>query len=98
MNGNNHPPATDRIGVLIGKLLKVPFNLYYVKGKDLILTDFLSQIQANRRDPTKLIPISFMDSMCAHKPSHQPFAKGYDWRQGVGLAEQLYPVTNRSHV
>ena len=48
MTRNKHPPATEYIGILIGKLLDIPFNLYYVKGKDLILTDFLSQIRANR--------------------------------------------------
>ena len=40
MNGNKNPPTTPHIGVLIGKLLKHTFNLYYVKGKDLILTVF----------------------------------------------------------
>ena len=99
MTGSNkHPPATDRIGLLIDKLLDIPFNLYYVKGKDLILTDFLSRIRANRRNPKKLIPISFMDRMFTHKPSRPSFVKGYDWRQEVGLAEQLYPFTTRSCV
>ena len=60
MKGKN-PPATNCIGALIGKLLDIPFNLYYVKGKDLILTDFLSRIRADRSEPSKLIPISFMD-------------------------------------
>ena len=60
MKGKN-PPATNRIGALISKLLDIPFNLYYVKGKDLILTDFLSRIRADRSEPSELIPISFMD-------------------------------------
>ena len=40
-----HPPHTDRVSVLLGKLLDKPFDLYYVKGKDLILADFLSRIK-----------------------------------------------------
>ena len=31
-----------------------------MKGKDLILSDFLSQINSDDSDPSKLIPISFM--------------------------------------
>ena len=40
-------PATGHIGLLIRKLGPLPFNLYYVKGKDLILTDFLSWIKSD---------------------------------------------------
>ena len=68
MKGKN-PPATNRIGALIGKLLDIPFNLYYVKGKDLILTDFLSRIRADRSKPHELIPISFMDITVCRFPS-----------------------------
>ena len=98
MNGNKNPPATDRIGTLVSKLLQIPFNLYYVKGKDLILTDFLSRIRADKRDPEELIPISFMDSMSSQPSSIQQLITSYNWRQETGLAEQLYPVTTRSRV
>ena len=54
-------PATGRIGLLIRKLGPLPFNLYYVKGKDLILTDFLSWIKSNDSDPSEVLPISFVD-------------------------------------
>ena len=42
-------------------MLSDPFNLYYVKGKDLILADFLSRIRSDRSDPNEVIPISFVD-------------------------------------
>ena len=36
-------PATTRIKRLIEMLRAYPFNLYYMKGKDMILSDFLSR-------------------------------------------------------
>ena len=76
-----HPPATNHIGALIGKLLDVPFNLNYVKGKDLILTDFLSRIHAHCSKPSELIPISFMDmTICQFPPSYNHCCKV--WRCG----------------
>ena len=54
-------PATGCIGLLIRKLGPLPFNLYYVKGKDLILMDFLSWIKSDDSDPSKVLPISFVD-------------------------------------
>ena len=56
-----HPPHTDRVSVLLGKLLDKPFDLYYVKGKDLILADFLRRIKTDRSDPGEVIPISFIN-------------------------------------
>ena len=53
--------ATGRIGLLIRKLGPLPFNLYYGKGKDLILTDFLSRIKSDDSDPNEVLPISFID-------------------------------------
>ena len=35
------------------------FHLYYVKGKDMILCDFLSRVAADDSDPMDLIPIAF---------------------------------------
>ena len=53
--------ATCQIGLLLGKLGPLPFNLYYVNGKDLILTDFLSRIKSDDSDPNEVLPISFID-------------------------------------
>ena len=35
------------------------FNLYHVKGKDMVLSDFLSRQQGDNSDPHQIIPISF---------------------------------------
>ena len=52
-------PTTDRIIRLLQRLARFNFHLYYVKGKDMILCDFLSRIQADNSDPHGLIPIAF---------------------------------------
>jgi hypothetical protein len=58
---SKNEPATARISRLIELLSSYAFNLYYVKGKDLILTDFLSRIESDTSDPSTLIPISFLE-------------------------------------
>ena len=35
------------------------FNLYYIKGKDVVLSDFMSRQNNNEFNPYKIIPISF---------------------------------------
>ena len=47
-------PATARIKWFLEKLLMYSFNLYYVKGKDLILADYLSCINADDSDPNNI--------------------------------------------
>ena len=61
-------PVTDRVKTLIRKLSPLPFNLYYVKGKDLILTDFLSRIRSDDSNPEEVLPISFVDMSMESKP------------------------------
>ena len=50
-------PATCRIIRLLEHLSGYCFNLYYVKGKDMILSYYLSRI--DKGDPGEVIPISF---------------------------------------
>ena len=50
-------PATTRIIGLLDRLSAHSFNLYYAKGRDMILSDYLS-IHKDL-DPSELIPISF---------------------------------------
>ena len=61
-------PVTDRVKTLIQKLSPLPFNLYYVKGKDLVLTDFLSGIRSDDSNPEEVLPISFVDMSMESKP------------------------------
>ena len=52
-------PATTCIKCLLKRLASYSFNLYYVKGKDMILADYLSRHRHRSGDPNDLIPISF---------------------------------------
>ena len=52
-------PATTRIMRLLDRLSAYSFNLYYVKGRDMILVDYLSRHRNKDIDPSELIPISF---------------------------------------
>ena len=51
-------PAT-RIKRLLDVLSSYSFNLYYIKGKDMILSDFLSRQNVDDSNPHEIIPISF---------------------------------------
>ena len=52
-------PASNRIMRLLDRLSAYSFNLYYLKGKDMILADYLSRNCNDDEDPTGLIPVSF---------------------------------------
>ena len=52
-------PATNRIRRLLEVLSSYPFNLYYIKGKDMILSDFLSTQIEDSSNLHEIIPISF---------------------------------------
>ena len=52
-------PVTTRIKRLIELLSPYSFNLYYIKGKDIVLSDFLSRQKTDSSNPHEIIPISF---------------------------------------
>ena len=52
-------PAANRINRLLEILNSYSFNLYYIKGKDMVLSDFLSRQPGDNSDPHQIIPISF---------------------------------------
>ena len=52
-------PATNRINRLLEILSSYSFNLYYIKGKDMILSDFLSRQIEDDSDLHEIIPIFF---------------------------------------
>ena len=52
-------PATTRIMRLLDRLSAYSFNLYYVKGRDSILADYLSRHRNKDLDSSELIPINF---------------------------------------
>ena len=51
--------ATTRIKRLLELISSYSFNLYYMKGKDVILSDVLSQQKNDNSNPSEIIPISF---------------------------------------
>ena len=51
--------VTNRIKRLLEVLSAYPFNLDYIKGKDMILSDFLSRQDLDDEDTREIIPISF---------------------------------------
>ena len=51
--------ATPRIKRLIELLGPYSFTLYYIKGKDMVFSDFLSRQKTDDRNPHEIIPISF---------------------------------------
>ena len=63
-------PATNRIKRLLEALSTYSFNLYYIKGKHMVLSDYLSRQMGDKIDLHKVIPISF-DIKDASLKSHQ---------------------------
>ena len=53
-------PVTNRIKRLLEVLSAYSFNLYYIKGKDMILSDFFSRQDLGDEDTREIIPISFI--------------------------------------
>ena len=51
--------VTPRIEWLLELISSYSFNLYYMMGKNMILSDFLSQQKNDDSDPSEIIPLSF---------------------------------------
>ena len=60
-------PANVRIKILLECITSYSFNLYYMRGKDMVLSDFLSRQNHNDSNPHKIIPISFNMYQVFHK-------------------------------
>ena len=52
-------PATVKIKRLLELICSYSFNFYYIKGKDIVLSDFLSIQNNDDSNPHEIIPISF---------------------------------------
>ena len=63
--------ATTRIKRLLELISSYSFNLYSIKGKDMILSDFLSRQIHDNSDPHDIIPISFN----MHNTLHERYYK-----------------------
>ena len=60
-------PATARINRLLELISSYSFNLYYIKGKDMVLSDFLSRQKHDDSNPHEIIPISFNMHQVLHE-------------------------------
>ena len=56
---NKMEPSTTRIKRLLELISSYSINLYYMKGKDMILSDFPSWLNNDDSNPNEIIPISF---------------------------------------
>ena len=52
-------PVTTRIKRLLELLSSYSFNLYYIKGKDMVLSDIVSRQKTEDSNPHEIILISF---------------------------------------
>ena len=59
MKSKTEPP-TNRIKRLLEILSQYAFCLYYIKGRDMKLSDFLSRVKIEDNHPNEVIPISFI--------------------------------------
>ena len=71
-------PATNRIKRLLEILSSDSFNLYYIKGKDTILSDFLSRQIEEDSNPHEIIPISFNIQEILQDNYHQLTTETYN--------------------
>ena len=53
-------PATTRINRLLELICSYSFNLYYIKGENMTLSDFLSRQKHDNSNPHEIIPVSFL--------------------------------------
>ena len=77
-------PVTNRIKRLLEVLSAYSSNLYYIKGKDMILSDFLSRQDPGDEDTKEIIPISFNMKLVLQ-----------DKYYNVGKNEEKYMVQTR---
>ena len=63
-------PTTTRVKRLMELLSPYSFNLYYIKGKDMVLSDFLSRQKTDDINPHEIIPISFTLKGLSHEHFH----------------------------
>ena len=57
---SNSEQTSNSIKRFLEVLSSYTFNLYYLKSRDMVLTDFLSRVEGGESDPQKAIPISFI--------------------------------------
>ena len=69
-------PTSNRIKRLLEILSAYSFNSYYIKGKDMVLSDILSRQHGDSSNPHEIIPISFNIGKVLQQ-NYQIYAKTY---------------------
>ena len=84
--------ATTRIKRLLELLNLYSFNLYYIKGKGMVLSDFLSRQKTDDSNPHAIIPISFS----LRRVLHENFYKLDNMTETAKTETDQYLVQTRS--
>ena len=84
-------PATTRIKRLLELLSSYSFNLYYIKGKDMLLIDFLTRQKTDDSNPHDIIPISFS----LRKVLHESYYRISDLTKSGDSGTDKYLVQTR---
>ena len=92
-------PATNRTKRLLGILSSYSFNLYYIKGKDMVLSDFLSRQIEDDSDLHEIIPISLKIKETL-KENYQNMVKDtymvQTWSQAKAQANTLHCTEHKT--
>ena len=59
--------AIARIKRLLELISSYSFNLYYIKGKDMVFSDFLSRQNQDDSNPQEITPVSFSMYQVLHE-------------------------------
>ena len=79
--------ATNKIQRLLKILSSYSYTLYYIKGKDMILSDFLSRKKHDNSNPHEIIPILFnMQNILQSR--HYNIGKEKEWKYLVQTKSQ----------
>ena len=85
-------PTATRIKRLLELLSFHSFNLYYIKGKHMVLSDFPSRQDTDDSNPHEIIPISFS----LRSVLHENYYRLCDLTRTVGMRTDKYLVQTRS--
>ena len=85
-------PATTRIKRVLELLSSYSFNFYYIKGEDMVLSDFLSRQKTDDSNPHEIIPIS----LSLRRILHENYYRISDFSRTIDTGTDKYLVQTRS--
>ena len=91
-------PATNRIKRLLEVLSSYSFNLFYIKGKDMVLSDFLSRQIEDDSNLHEIIPISFNMQEILQENYHNIVSDTYKkWTRAQAKTQTNAPAVVHTH-